>query len=59
MDGLNSNKIGDTVRIRRPLRVYTDELGRTTWMRDVEPVELELELEPAVSTNPYDSFCRD
>ncbi len=59
MEGLNSNKIGDTVRLRRPMRVYTDELGRTTWMRDVEPVELELELEPAVSTNPYDSFCRD
>ena len=38
------------------MRVYTDELGRTTWMKDVEPVELELELEPAVSTNPYDSL---
>ena len=59
MDRLTTNHIGDTIRIRRPMRVYTDELGRTTWMRDVEPVELELELEPAVSTNPYDSLCRD
>ena len=59
MDRLNTNHIGDTIRIRRPMRVYTDELGRTRWMRDVEPVELELELEPAVSTNPYDSLCRD
>ena len=59
MDSLNTNNIGDTIRIRRPMRVYTDELGRTTWMRDVEPVELELELEPAVSTDPYDSFRRD
>ena len=24
----NKNHIGDTVRIRRPLRVYTDELGK-------------------------------
>ena len=57
MDSTNPNNIGDTIRIRRPLRVYTDELGRTTWMREVEPVELELELDPARSTNPYDSLC--
>ncbi len=48
----STNNIGDTVRIRRPLRVYTDELGRTTWMKDVEPVELELELEPAANSDP-------
>lgn len=58
MDRSNDTHIGDTIRIRRPMRVYTDELGRTRWMREVEPVELELELEPAVSTNPYDSLLR-
>ena len=58
MDRRNATHIGDTVRIRRPLRVYTDERGHTRWMKEVEPVELELELEPAASTNPYDSLCR-
>ena len=53
---MNANRIGDTIRIRRPLRVYTDEQGRTTWMSEVEPVELELELEPAANSDPYDSF---
>ena len=58
MDGMNTNNIGDTIRIRRPPRVYTNERGRTVWMSDVEPVEfeLELELDAAVSTNPYDSL---
>jgi hypothetical protein len=55
MDGTKENNIGDTIRIRRPPRVFTDELGRTVWMSDVEPVELEIELDSVVSTNPYDS----
>jgi len=54
-NGLTVNNIGDTVRIRRPPRVMTNDLGRTIWMSDVEPVELEIELDTAVSTNPYDS----
>ena len=57
MDGKTSNNIGDTIRMRRPLRVFTDELGRTTWMQEVEPVELELEPDSGRSTNPYDSLC--
>ncbi len=57
MDIKTTNHIGDTIRIRRPLRVFTDELGRTTWMKDVEPVELELEPDSSPSTNPYDSLC--
>jgi len=55
MDGMNTNNIGDTIRIRRPPRVYTNERGRTVWMSDVEPVEFELERDATVSTNPYDS----
>jgi hypothetical protein len=54
-NGLTVNNIGDTVRIRRPPRVITNDLGRTVWMSEVEPVELEIEPDPAVSTNPYDS----
>jgi hypothetical protein len=53
--GMTRNNIGDTVRIRRPPRVFTNDLGRTVWMSEVEPVELEIEPDPAVSTNPYDS----
>jgi hypothetical protein len=52
---LTANNIGDTVRIRRPPRVVTNDLGRSVWMSEVEPVELEIELDSAVSTNPYDS----
>ena len=54
-NGLTVNNIGDTVRIRRPPRVITNDLGRTVWMSEVEPVELDLEPDTAVSTNPYDS----
>ena len=53
--GMTANHIGDTVRIRRPPRVFTNDRGRTVWMSEVEPVELEIELDTAVSTNPYDS----
>jgi hypothetical protein len=56
MDSVKEDNIGDTIRIRRPPRVFTDEHGRTIWMSDVEPVELEIELDSAVSTNPYDSL---
>jgi hypothetical protein len=55
MDGMKENSIGDTIRIRRPPRVFTDERGRTVWMSNVEPVELEIELDLSSSTNPYDS----
>ena len=54
-DGMTLNNIGDTVRIRRPPRVFTNDRGRTVWMSEVDPVELDLELDTAVSTNPYDS----
>ncbi|MCP4299328.1 MAG: hypothetical protein GY783_01975 [Gammaproteobacteria bacterium] len=40
----------------RPPRVFTDEHGRTIWMSDVEPVELEIELDSVTNTNPYDSW---
>ena len=52
---MNENNIGDTIRIRRPPRVYTNEKGDTIWMSDVEPVELEIELDRVPSTDPYDS----
>ena len=43
MDSTNRNNQDDTIRIRRPSRVYTDDLGHTVWMGAVEPCELELE----------------
>ncbi|MGI9232392.1 MAG: hypothetical protein ACR2RD_02070 [Woeseiaceae bacterium] len=55
MERTNANNIGDTIRIRRPPRVFTNEHGHTIWMSDVEPVELEIELDSVVSTDPYDS----
>ncbi len=54
MEHSNHQHIGDTIRIRRPPKVFTDILGRTTWMSDVEPLELELELHAIISTDPYD-----
>ena len=53
----NTKSIGDTVRIRRPPRVFTNEHGQTIWMSAVEPVELEIELDTDIGTDPYDS-CR-
>jgi hypothetical protein len=55
MEEMKTNNIGDTIRIRRPPRVFTNEHGHTIWMSEVEPVELEIELDSVVSTNPYDS----
>jgi len=55
MKNMKTNNIGDTIRIRRPPRVFTNEHGHTIWMSEVEPVELEIELDSVVSTNPYDS----
>lgn len=55
MEDLITNNIGDTIRIRRPPRVFTNEKGDTIWMSEVEPVELEIELDQVVSTDPYDS----
>ncbi len=46
--------IGDTVRIRRPPKVFTDAVGGTVWMSDVEPGEFELCDEPVINTDPYD-----
>ena len=54
MDDRDTNHIGDTVRIRRPPRVTTDERGRTVWMGEIESCGLEL-VESAVATNPYDN----
>ena len=54
MSEILKEKSGDTVRILTPpARVFTDQLGRNVWMGDVEP--LELELEQAVNTEPYNS----
>ena len=47
--------IGDTVRIRRPPKVTTDELGHNVWMSGVEPLEDALELEPCPGFDPYDT----
>ena len=47
--------IGDTVRIRRPPKVTTDELGHSVWMCGVEPLEAALELEPLPGFDPYDT----
>lgn len=55
MKKMSVNNIGDTIRIRRPPRVYTNEKGDTIWMSEVEPVELEIELDRVPSTDPYDS----
>jgi hypothetical protein len=55
MKSINTNNIGDTIRIRKPPRVFTNEKGDTIWMSEVEPVELEIELDRVVSTDPYDS----
>ena len=46
--------IGDTVRIRRPPKVFTDAVGGTVWMSDVTPGEFELCDEPGINTDPYD-----
>lgn len=51
---------GGTLRIRRPPRVFTTDLGKNVWMGEVEPCELELELEvdADLQTNPYESGLR-
>jgi len=54
MDHLDTCHIGDTIRIRRPPKVFTNELGQNIWMSGVDPVDAELEIESDVSTNPYD-----
>lgn len=56
MERISTNNIGDTIRIRKPPRVFTNEKGATIWMSEVEPVELEIELDRLVSTDPYDSW---
>jgi len=53
MKQTKADHIGDTIRIRRPPKVFTDYLGRTVWMSGVEPVELEVEPD-APCTNPYE-----
>lgn len=52
-DEKSADGAGDTVRIRKPPRVYTSVLGQNIWMGDVDPCELELE--DTICTNPYDS----
>ncbi|HNP65563.1 MAG TPA: hypothetical protein PKH39_16640 [Woeseiaceae bacterium] len=57
MENLESQHIGDTIRIRRPPKVFTDYLGRTIWMSGVEPCEVKLEIdfesEGSRATDPY------
>ena len=56
MDGSKRNRIGDTVRIKRPPpKVFTDELGRNVWMSGVEPCGLELESDSGMEFDPYNS----
>ena len=48
----------DTVRLRRPPpRVFTNVVGQSVWMGDVEPLELELE-QPASNTDPYNTAAQ-
>ena len=54
MEPFKEQHIGDTVRIRRPSKVFTDAVGGTVWMSDVKPCELELCDEPANDTDPYE-----
>jgi hypothetical protein len=54
MSESRNDRSGDTVRLQRPPpRVFTDPCGHNVWMGDVEV--LELEIEPTVSTDPYNS----
>lgn len=53
MNRMETDHIGDTVRIRRPPKVVTDERGGTVWMGRVDPCKIELDAGPA--TDPYDS----
>ena len=53
MSDFSEKHIGDTVRIRRPARVTTDECGRTVWMGGVDPCAFEILAD--VATDPYDS----
>ncbi len=55
VNGAAVKKIGDKIRIRPPPRVFTNEHGRTIWMSEVKPVELEIEPDTVVSTSPYES----
>ena len=54
---IDDGQIGDTIRIRKPPRVFTNTLGQNIWMGEVEPCELELET--PTRTNPYDSGTTD
>lgn len=53
MNTATPNNIGDTIRIRRPARVTTNEKGDTTWMGEVEPGVFELIVEHR--SDPYDT----
>ncbi len=53
----SADQIDDTVRIRKPSRVTTDERGRTVWMGGVDPCELQLSA--AAETEPYNSAHTD
>lgn len=57
MDYSTTNPPGDTVRIRRPARVTTDELGHNVWMGGVDPLLLDLDAD--VATDPYNSTATD
>ena len=49
--------VADTVRIRKPPRVFTTVLGQNIWMGDVD--ECELELEGRNGSDPYDNATVD
>jgi len=54
MNSKSEERLGDTVRLLRPPpKVFTDPLGRSVWMGEVEVLELEPVQE--VSTDPYNS----
>ena len=58
MSDLRKSRSDDTVRLLRPPpRVFTDPCGHNVWMGEVEV--LELELQQAVPTDPYNSAESD
>ncbi len=57
MDNITPDKLDDTVRIRRPARVFTDEKGRTVWMGKVDDISLETESGEPI-TDPYNNTAK-
>lgn len=53
MDNTDTTHIGDTINIRRPVRVTTDDVGGTVWIGEVEPCALQLAASEHDSSNVF------